>query len=77
MALPESVNLAVECFDGALQARVTGWVAIEHRSQRGTQHARIGTLVTERGADAGGRDAVAAAAWDAFDQPVHPQSAQV
>lgn len=35
MALPKSVDLAVECFDGALQARVTGWVGIEHRSQRG------------------------------------------
>ena len=62
----------IERFHGALQPGVTGWVGIEHRGQRGTQHARIRTLVTERRADAGGGDPVAPAARDAFDQPVDP-----
>ena len=70
MALPEPIDLAVERVDGAFQARVTGWVGIEHGRQRGTEHARIGALITERRTDAGGGDAVAAAARDAFDQPV-------
>ena len=53
MALPEPIKLTVERFHSAHEARVSEWVGIEHRRQRGTEHARVRTLVTECRADAG------------------------
>ena len=77
MAFAEPIKLAVKRFDGGLQSRVSGWVGIDHGRQRGTEHARISSLVAERRAYAGVHDPMVSRARDAFDQPLDAQAAQV
>ena len=60
-----------------VEAVAARWVAIEHRRQRGTQHARISTLVAQRDADVARGDPVAPRTRDAFDQPCAPAPSQI
>ena len=55
-----------------VEAVAARWVAIEHRRQRGTQHARISTLVAQRDADVARGDPVAPRTREAFGQPRAP-----